>query len=332
MTRRGFLLAGSAAVAAGAPPRSKMGLATTSFMTARRPKDTYEFLEYSHSLGAGGIQASLASLDPAYLKKLRGRAEELGMYLEVMTGLPREDPAAFERTVAAAKEAGALCIRSACLGGRRYETFSTLEEWKDFVAKSRAAIERAVPMVEKHRLPLALENHKDWTVDELVGLLKDYSSEYLGVCLDTGNNIALLDDPMELAEKLAPHAFSTHIKDMAVAQYEEGFLLSEVPLGEGMLDMARIVKTIQRARSATRMSLEMITRNPLQVPCLTEKYWATFPDRQARYLARTLRTVRANKPPQALPRLDGLDKPAQLRLEEDNVKQCLHYARERLGL
>ena len=81
-------------------------------MTARRPHDTYEFLEYCHSLGAGGIQASLASLDPTYLKKLRARAEQLGMYIEVMAELPKQDDtSAFERTVRAAKDAGALCVR-----------------------------------------------------------------------------------------------------------------------------------------------------------------------------------------------------------------------------
>ncbi len=330
MTRRSLLAAPLAALAAA--PRSKMGIATTSFMTVRRPRDTFEFLEYCDSLGAGGIQASLASLEPDYLKKLRARAEERGLYIEVMSGLPRQDAEAFEKTVAAAKEVGAICVRAACLGGRRYETFASLEDWRQFVTGSRVAIRRALTVLERHRMPLALENHKDWTLEEFLDLLKTYNHELLGVCLDTGNNVALLDDPMELAERLAPYAFSTHIKDMAVEEYEAGFLLSEVPLGEGYLDMKRIVETIRRARPATRMTLEMITRNPLEIPCLTEKYWATFPRRNGRALASTLRVVRARKSRQPLPRLDHLDKEAQLRLEEDNVKQCLRYAREQLGL
>lgn len=333
MNRRKFLLSAGAAAAAVAAPRSKMGLATTSFMTARRPRETYEFLEYANSLGAGGIQASLSSLEGAYLKKLRGRAEQLGMYLEVMSGLPKkDDTGAFERTVAAAKEIGALCVRCACLGGRRYETFSDLATWQVFVSQSRASIDSALRVVEKHRMPLALENHKDWTADELAAILKNKSSAYLGVCLDTGNNIALLDDPMAVVDTLAPFAFSTHIKDMGVQAYEDGFLLSEMPLGEGMLDMKRIVATIQKARPKTRMTLEMITRNPLKVPCFTDKYWVTFPERGGIYLARTARLVRSQKSRQNLPTIDQLDRAAQLRLEEDNVKQSLHYAREQLGL
>jgi len=332
MTRRSFLAAAASSALGAAAPRTAMGIATTSFMIARRPNDTLEFLEYCHSLGAGGIQASLTSLDAAYIKRLRERTEELGMYLEVMAGLPGENADLFESTVAAAKEAGALCIRSACLGGRRYETFASLDDWNRFVSDSKKAIERALPVVQKWRMPLALENHKDWTLEELTALLEQYSSGYLGACLDTGNNIALLDDPMEFVEKLAPYAVSTHLKDMAVAEYESGFLLSEVPLGAGFLDMKRIVGVIVKARPATRMTLEMITRDPLKVPCLTEKYWVTFPGRNGAHLARTLAMVRANRPREPLPALAELDGGGRARLERENVERCLFYAREQLVL
>lgn len=318
--------------ATGVPARTTMGVTTDSFPYSRRSKSAYEFLEYCHSLGAGGVQAHLPCFEPEYTKKVRKRAEELGMYLEVFASFPTDDTDAFERTVKAAKEAGAVCLRAACLGGRRYETFSTLDEWKRFVETSRARIARALPILEKHRMPLGIENHKDWTADELVALMKERTSEYLGVCIDTGNNIALLDDPMDVVQRLAPYAMNTHIKDMAVAEYPEGFLLSEVPLGEGMLDMRRIVDTILKAQPRTKLTLEMITRNPLKVPCFTERYWATFPDRSGEYLARTLTLVRAHISPRPLPRVEGLDPAAREQLEEDNVKQCLAYARDRLGL
>jgi len=81
-----------------------------------------------------------------------------------------------------------------------------------------------------------------------------------------------------------------------------------------------------------KFSLEMITRNPLKVPCLTEKYWASFPDRNGRYLARTLAWVRANRPRQPLPNLDLLDQAGRLELEMENVRQSLAYARDKLEL
>jgi len=328
VTRRTFLALAAAPLSAA--PRASMGLATTCFMTARRPKDAREFLDYAHSLGAGGIQASLPSLDLKYASDLRRRAEELGMYIEVMAELPRAGTETFERTVIAAREAGALCIRTVAPGPRRYEAFPTLDAWKRAAADSEAALVRALPIAEKHRMPLAVENHRDRTLEEWLELLGRYSSEYLGVCLDTGNNVALLDDPLEVVRRLTPYAVSTHVKDMGVEEYPDGFLLTEVPLGDGVLDLKQMVYVIGKARPKTKFSLEMITRDPTPVPWLTEKYWTTMPSRDARELARTLAMVRAAKT--RLPRPGTLDRAALLRLEEDNVRRCLSFAREQLGL
>ena len=107
-------------------------------------------------------------------------------------------------------------------------------------------------------------------------LMRRLGSEHIGVCVDTGNNIALLDDPLETVTTLAPWAFSCHLKDMGVAECPDGFLLSEVPLGEGLLDLGRIVKVLREGRPKLRFNLEMITRDPLLIPCLQDGYWATF--------------------------------------------------------
>src|SRR6185437_7355223 len=111
--------------------------------------------------------------------------------------------------------------------------------------------------------------------DELLSLLRKVGSDSLGVCLDTCNSISLLEDPMEVVEALAPRAFTTHFKDMGLDEYREGFLLSEVRFGSGILDLARVVRVLRDARPGIRFNLEMITRDPLKVPCLTQSYWAT---------------------------------------------------------
>ncbi len=345
MNRRSFLaslaavgISGAGGVAAaGNPteptPRTSMGVAEYSFHHRKGFKSTLDFLEYCRSLGAAGGQTRLSSLEPDYVREVRRSLETSGMYLEISLNLPsKEDTSQFERTVKAAKEAGALCLRSACLGERRYEFFSSLDHWKSFVADSKARIARALPILEKARLHLGIENHKDWTVDELLALLKVNESEYLGVCIDTGNNIALLDGPMEVVERLAPYAVCTHFKDMAVSEYSEGFLLSEVPLGEGFLDLKRMMETLTRARPQNKLTLEMITRDPLKVPCLSEKYWVTFPDRSGSALARTLTMIRSNKPLHPLPQVENLSPADVIRLEEENVRRCLAYARDRLDL
>jgi 3-oxoisoapionate decarboxylase len=332
MTRRGFLAAASMAAAAASPPRSTLGFTPDSFAVLRPPRTAIEFLEKAHSVGAGGVQATLASFDPEYLKKVRQKTEELNMYLEVLVALPGPDTTEFDKTLAAAREAGAMCIRTACLSGRRYETFATLEAWNAFVADAKAKLARAVPIADRHRMPVGVENHKDWTVDEMVPLLKSYSSPYLGACIDFGNNLSLLDDPMAVVEGLAPFVVNTHIKDMAVEEYPDGFLLSEVPLGEGILDLTAMVAVLRKRKPDVKFSLDMLTRDPLKIPCLTDKYWVPFPERNGKYVARTMTLVRAHKPAQPLQRITGLDREQQLGVEMENLNRSLWYAREQLGL
>ncbi len=333
MTRRGFFSnALAAAAACAASRRTSMGLTPDSFPARRMTAaPAHEFIEFTAGLGMGGCQVRLAPLEPDYARKIRRMIEERGLYLVVHCPVPAADGGLFERTVKMAKEAGAVALRLPT-GARRYEQFATLAERQAHVARTREAIRRAIAIVEAARIPLGMENHKDWTLDEQVGLYKEFASEYFGACVDTGNSIALLDDPMEVVEQLAPYAVTTHFKDMAAEEYAEGFLLSEVPLGEGMLDLARIVAALRRHRPKIHFSLEMITRDPLRVPCLTERYWATFPERNGRYLARTLAMARTNKPKKPLPRVAGLDPEAALRLEMEHVERCIAYARDRLGL
>lgn len=297
-------------------------------MIAWRPYDTLDFLEHCHQLGAGGIQAYINGDIPT----IRERAEEYGMYIEAWVPLPvGDDTAEFEQSLRDAKAVGAVALRAACLPTRRYEVFPRLKEWQAHVAASFKSLDRARPLVDKYKIPLGLENHKDWTADEMVFLMKKYGSEYFGVCLDFGNNLSLMDDPMDLIEKLAPYTVSTHLKDMATQPYWDGLLLSEVLLGEGYLDLPRAISIVKQARPSVRFSLEMITRDPLQIPCLTDQYWETFPDRSGRELARTLRFARDHACTKPLPKVSHLSHREHCRIENENVAACLRYANENLG-
>ncbi|MBO0857650.1 MAG: TIM barrel protein [Chloracidobacterium sp.] len=326
---------------------SKMGIASTSFMgamipgsparpgggaapAANRPRpqarDALEFLEKCHALGAGGVQTGLNG----DLAKLRKRADELGMYIEGMVPIPRNgDMSALEKGLSDCQSIGVTVARAAMLGGRRYETFKTLSEWKAWVDQSYNALRLAMPIIEKYKVTVAVENHKDWTLEEFLRLLRSYQSQYLQVCLDFGNNLALLDDPYEMVEGLAHYTKSTHIKDMGVQPYQDGFLLSEVPLGAGVLDLPRIVATIQKANPKTKFSLEMITRDPLKVPCMTPQYWEVFPDRNGKYLARIFKLVQQKHASAPLPTVDQLPREERAKVEEENVKACFRYLEEK---
>ena len=314
-----------------------MGLSADSFQSIRfssphRLLEVDRLMTIAAAVGAAGAHGGMTQIDVDWAREVRKQKEELDMYVEIQTFLPREDPAVFEHAVKVAREAGASSLRVVCLLGRRYEMFDSAAAWKTAIEGFHRQIAAAVPIVERHRMPLGIENHKDWRVDQQVALLEHYSSEYVGVTLDTGNNLSVLDDPIETVEKLAPYTFNVHFKDVAIEEYESGFLLSEVPLGEGLLDLQHIVATIRRAKPDVRFSLEMITRDPLEVPCLTDKYWAAFEEVNGAALARTLSLARANRPRSPLPRITGLTPEERAALERELVERSIVYARDHLGL
>jgi sugar phosphate isomerase/epimerase len=161
--------------------------------------------------------------------------------------------------------------------------------------------------------------------------MKKLESEFVGVCLDTGNNNALLDDPLETARALAPWTLTVHLKDMGVEESADGFLLSEVPLGQGRLDLKAVVGAVRKANPKARFNLEMITRDPLSIPCLTEKYWATLERVPGRDLARMLAWVRAGVRKEPLPRISKLPVEDRLKAEDRHVRESFEFAaREKL--
>jgi sugar phosphate isomerase/epimerase len=316
-----------------APERSSLGIVIHSY-SIRRFTDPLVFLEYCHGLGAAGVQIAIGARDEAYAATLRQELESKRMYLEGSIRLPRDrtDLERFTSEVQSAKQCGATVLRTVLSEGRRYEVFETAEDFRRFADKSWQSLLLAKPVIERHAMRLGIENHKDWRTEELLDILRRAGSAHIGVCVDIGNSIALLEDPVAVVEAYAPWALSTHIKDMGVEEYSEGFLLAEVPLGTGFLDLPRILSILRRARPEVHFNLEMLTRDPLKVPCLTDKYYATFANLPCRHLVDTIRLVRAHAAKQPLPRVSSLSRQERLEKEEENVRRSLRYAREHLGL
>ncbi len=291
--------------------------------------DTAGFFRYARELGADGIQAPLRGSDPAALRAL---VEECAGYYEASLRLPDADGGtdAFDRELRHAREAGAEVARTILMGGRRYEVFKSLEDFRTFHRQAKRTLERIEPLARKRRLRIAVENHKDLVSEELVALMESLSSEWIGVLVDTGNNLSLLEDPDDTVAALAPYAQSVHLKDMAVQPDAGGFLLSETPLGTGMIDLVATVAALRRARPGIAVNLEMATRDPLRVPCLDDGYYATFPERRATHLAPALERVSANPPRGPVPAVAGKPLDRVLAEEEENNRRGLGWMRREL--
>jgi sugar phosphate isomerase/epimerase len=320
---------------------SRMGGTPTAFMlrsmASRGSATPFDIVEHCHNLNLAGVQTNPPSNDPEAIKAFRKRLESYPMHLICDPRFPQQesDVAAFETQIKAFKEAGAVACHAA-LTGRRYEDFNSLEPFRKMFEQCQRSIELAEPVLRKYKMKLGIENHKGWRSAEQVAWLKRLGSEWVGICFDFGNNISLCEDPADTFRTLAPHTFFAHIKDMAVEEYADGFLLSEVPLGQGILDLKPMVQTLRKTDPGMIFDLEMITRDPLKIPVFTSKYWATFDDDTSplpgRDLAKVLDLVRKNRPKVPLPRMKGLSQEAQVKAEDEYNAQCIAYARQSLDL
>lgn len=342
-TRRRFLgavAASPALLAIADGPGRRLGIGISSYAIRSRHEqefsDPFRFLLFCRDRGAGGVQVPIGVLDDAGADRLRSLAADAGMILEGSTRPPDpDDPGDLDRFAAeieSAAKAGADVIRSVLMSGRRYETFHSTAEFRRYRDRSLRSLRLAGPVLDRTGVRLAVENHKDFRADEFLPLLDEAGVDAVGTCVDLGNNLALLEDPSRTVADLAPLALTCHLKDMAVEESADGFLLSEVPLGRGLLDLPALVATLRRSNPGVRFQLEMITRDPLRIPCLTDDYWSTLAHVPGPDLARTLATVRAHRDLAPLPRVADLPIDDRLAVEEANVRASLEYASGSLGL
>ena len=178
-------------------------------------------MELAARVGAAGAHGGMTRIDFDWARATRRMKEELDMYVEIQTFLPREDPGGVRARGQGREGSGrqqparrlparpALRdVRFAARAGRRRSTASTSRSpppsrsSRSTGCRSASRTTRTGASISRSRC------------------CEQYSSEYLGVTLDTGNNLTVLDDPMETVEKLAPYTFNVHFKDMAVEETE----------------------------------------------------------------------------------------------------------------
>ena len=107
----------------------------------------------------------------------------------------------------------------------------------------------AAPMFEENGILFALENHCDFKGTEIAWIMDEVNSPNVGVAYDIGNATAVLCDPNDDIDVLAPYTFTTHIKDSIMIDSPFGpdyFPMIPVGcvIGDGFVDIDRAIKTI----------------------------------------------------------------------------------------
>jgi sugar phosphate isomerase/epimerase len=107
----------------------------------------------------------------------------------------------------------------------------------------------AAAVAKGHGIKLAVENHIDFNPEEMLSLITNVNSPYLGMNFDTGNFLRLLADPIKGAEKLGRYVLSTHVKDLKPIKGvspEEWYFFACTPVGDGVVDNRKLVEILKK--------------------------------------------------------------------------------------
>ena len=219
-----------------------------------RPMDLFGFMDRASDLGVSGFQIDpmhLASRERDYLAAIRDEAGARGLFLEHgIMSVRSED---IRRGVDDCSVLGSRVLR-AFLGFDRYRPSIDISAE---ISQAEEQIRQSLPALHDAGVRLAIENHGDLSSSELVDLIERIEDPSVGICLDTGNALAVFEDPLEAAERMAPFAVSTHFKDYAVIPTGSGFRVTGVPLGQGVLPLDDLFRLIKDQGEVDRLILEL---------------------------------------------------------------------------
>jgi len=311
--------------------KTQIGFADFTFFLSKgklKAIDDLEILDRVAALKLGCYQASPAFHLPdggqAQRQLLRAKAERLGITL-FTAGYGEATVPAFEKALAGAQEMGAKILRYAC---------GPMFVWKQPVPLPQfaKALAGAAKLAERAGIPIAIENHQDYTSEELAGVMKKLNSRWVGVWFDTGNSLALLEDPVFTAKTLAPYVMGIHLKEYVVLPAVGGFDLVGVLLGKDIVDNPTVLPILKKIKYDT---FSLTIENPLErcyIPALSPKYIAKLAKRPIKDFGVIADFIEASKQKYPdgikLPHEAGLTNQQILAAEQKNNEQAVAYARK----
>ena len=229
--------------------------------------DVFGLLEYCRTeLKLDGVHLTplcLDAIDPGHMKEVGARARELGLFLEYNFSM--DDPyvpqinltpdQALDHCQALGADIAKVSLdvkRPRPLTANRHhpQVMATL-------AKRAGEFKAAAPRAQELGIRFAIENHTDTYASEIMWLVKEVGHPAVGVCVDTGNALFVMEDPVTAFEILAPGSFTNHFKDYRVDYAQYGARFVGVALGEGDIDMVKAYQLIKNESATDRLIIEV---------------------------------------------------------------------------
>ena len=347
MDRRAFILSAAAAALhpsglARAQRAAGVELGSIDGSVGGNQFTPVQFLDYLSSIKLTWAMISLPAAtlaDEAAIKAIRAHADGLGIRLQLAFGSVCPSARGFNaqlgtldaqvaRALRASQIFGATCMR--CVLGGDAER-PQIEMHIDNMVKAVRAIRSRIA---DSGVKLAVENHGgDLQAREMKMMVEAVGTDVMGVCLDSGNPVWMLEDPHMTLETLIPYAETSHVRDSAVWKVPEGIAVRWVNMGDGNVDIDGWIQKFIKARPGLPIIFEnLVSANPRIHRIYDPKFWDNWRGMPAWELSRFLAVAEKGMPKPAAPRPEGRTA-GQQRIEDLEV--CVRYTRQllqRLGV
>lgn len=342
-SRRAFIAGFGAAAAAQAFQGGgvKFGVEMGSIGAAKLTP--FQYLDYLARIGAQVAQFNASTLgvnpmnpDEDAIRKVRDYAAKLGITTPITSGsCICPSSSAFNAKLGTAEEQiaaglrlsrmmGATAMR-AVIGG--FKERPAIETHMQSVAR---VLKGMRSQIRDSGVRIALENHGgDFQARELKALVEDAGHDVLGVCLDSGNPLWMMEDPHQTLELLGPYTLGSHIRDTAVWRVPEGVAVRWVNMGDGNVDIDGWVRKFRAMKPDLAVTFENIVSGPPRIIRTFEAAtFADYPKMPAGDLARFLALAEKGKPVPPVPLAEGKSRGQQ---QLDDLEVCVRYTRKLLG-
>jgi len=203
------------------------------------------------------------------------------------------------RGIAVASQLGAPVLRCTLSGVLCGDRRGFPGGWPAHLRKCTAVIEEVLPEAERSGVAIAVENHQDADSADLLALCSRFESAHFGITLDCGNPLAVMEEPVAFAGRIAKYLRHAHLKDYAVHHAPNGYRLVRCALGEGVIDFPALFRVFDAQEQPITRTIEMAALNARLIPMLERSWWDEYAPRDARDVLPALSLVWNNLRPES---------------------------------
>lgn len=129
----------------------------------------------------------------------------------------------------------------------RYNHFTTDPPVAEQLARATRNLATLLPLCEEYGMVMAWENHMDYRLRDIVGVVAEIDSPWLRITVDTGNPHLFMEDALESATLAARYTVAAHAKDIRLQPLTETYerQIFWAPVGQGDVPMKAILDVLQ---------------------------------------------------------------------------------------